>query len=62
MPPDSARLDGALNMTVQSVCRTAQLSHTDVPASPLVGRMVLAELASGAPVPLRAADCRRFSS
>lgn len=62
VPPDSARLDGALNMTVQSVCRTAQLSHTDVPASPLVGRMVLAELASGAPVPLRAADCRRFSS
>lgn len=62
VPPDSARLNGALNVTVQSVCSTAELSHTDVPASPLVDDMVLAELAAGPPVPLTAADCRRFSS
>jgi triacylglycerol lipase len=62
VPPDSARLDGALNVTIQSVCSTAELSHTDVPASPIVDGMVLAELAAGPPVALTAADCARFSS
>lgn len=62
VPPDSAHLDGALNLTIQVICSTAELSHTEVPASPLVDNMVLAELAAGPPVPLTAADCARLSS
>lgn len=60
-PPDSARLDGALNITVQSVCADAQVSHGDLPRSPLVQQMVLAELAAGGPVDLGPADCGRLS-
>ena len=59
-PPDSARLEGALNLTVQSVCPDAGVRHGDLPTSPLVQAMVLAELAAGPPVPLTAADCARL--
>jgi triacylglycerol esterase/lipase EstA (alpha/beta hydrolase family) len=62
LPPDSARLIGALNMTVQSICPSANLSHSDLPASPLVDAMVAAELAAGPPVPLTAKDCDRLSA
>jgi triacylglycerol lipase len=60
-PPDSARLDGALNLTVQSVCSDARVGHGDLPSSPLVQQIVLAELAAGEPVPLGPADCARLS-
>jgi triacylglycerol esterase/lipase EstA (alpha/beta hydrolase family) len=56
-PPDSARLDGALNMTVQSVCADAQVGHGDLPHNSLVQQMVLAELAAGDPVQLGPEDC-----
>ena len=59
-PPDSARLDGALNMTVQSVCADVQVSHGGLPRDPVVEAMVLAELGAGDPVPLTAADCSRL--
>jgi triacylglycerol lipase len=59
-PPDSARLDGALNLEVQSVCATAQVGHGDLPRDPLVQAIVLAQLAAGDPVPLGAADCARL--
>jgi triacylglycerol esterase/lipase EstA (alpha/beta hydrolase family) len=59
-PPDSARLDGAVNLTVQSVCSDAQVGHGDLPRNPLVQRMVLAELAAGEPVELGPADCARL--
>ncbi|MGY1737795.1 esterase/lipase family protein [Geodermatophilus sp. SYSU D00684] len=59
-PPDSARLDGALNLTVQSVCAQAQVGHGDLPRDPLVQAIVLAELAPGDPVPLGPADCARL--
>jgi triacylglycerol esterase/lipase EstA (alpha/beta hydrolase family) len=62
LPPDSARLEGALNITVQSICPSADVSHTGLPASRLVDAMVAAELAPGAPVSLTAADCGRLSS
>ncbi|WP_324277367.1 lipase family alpha/beta hydrolase [Blastococcus brunescens] len=50
-PPDSARLDGALNLPVQSVCASARVGHGDLPRDALVRALVLAELAAGEPVP-----------
>jgi triacylglycerol esterase/lipase EstA (alpha/beta hydrolase family) len=60
-PPDSARLAGAVNLPVQSVCGRAQVSHGDLPRSPLVQQIVLTELRPGAPVRLGVADCARLS-
>lgn len=62
VPPDSARLAGAVNLPVQSICASARVSHGNLPTDPLVERMVQAELASGDPVTLTAADCARLSS
>jgi triacylglycerol esterase/lipase EstA (alpha/beta hydrolase family) len=59
-PPHSARLDGALNLPVQSVCREATLSHRQLPGSPLVQEMVLLQLGAGDPVELGPADCARL--
>ncbi len=59
-PPDSARLDGAVNLTVQSVCSDARVGHGDLPRSRLVQRIVLSELAAGEPVVLGPADCARL--
>jgi triacylglycerol lipase len=59
-PPDSARLEGALNLPVQSVCARARIGHGDLPRDPLVQAMVLAQLAPGEPVPLDADDCARL--
>ena len=60
-PPESARLDGAVNLPVQSVCADARVGHGDLPRDPLVQQMVLAELAAGAPVDLGPRDCGRLS-
>lgn len=60
-PPDSARLEGAVELPVQSVCAGAQVSHGDLPRDRLVQQMVLAELAAGEPVELGPADCARLS-
>lgn len=62
LPPDSARLAGALNITVQGVCAGAQVGHSDLPTNGIVESMVALELGAGPPVPLSAADCRRLSS
>ena len=56
-PPDTARLDGALNLPVQSVCAQAQVGHRELPRDAVVLEMVLAQLAPGEPVPLDADDC-----
>ena len=60
-PPDSARLDGALNLPVQSVCAQEQVGHGDLPRSRIVQQMVLAELAAGQPPDLGPEDCARLS-
>jgi triacylglycerol lipase len=60
-PPDSARLDGAANVPVQSVCADAQVTHGELPRTFLVQEMVLAELVAGAPLELGPADCARLS-
>ncbi len=59
-PPDSARLEGALNLPVQSVCADAQVGHGDLPRDPLVQQMVVAELAPGGPPNLGPGDCARL--
>jgi triacylglycerol esterase/lipase EstA (alpha/beta hydrolase family) len=59
-PPDTARLDGAINVPIQSVCPDARVGHSDLPSTPLVQAMVLAELLAGPPVALTSADCARL--
>jgi triacylglycerol lipase len=59
-PPDSARLEGALNLTVQSVCPDARVGHGDLPRSRLVQQVVVTELAAGGPVRLGPDDCARL--
>jgi triacylglycerol lipase len=61
-PPDSARLDGALDLTVQSVCPRSQVPHSGLPTDRVVQGMVLAELTPSSPRPLSMVDCARLSS
>ncbi len=56
-PPDSARLPGALDVEVQAVCPAASVSHSQLPASPVVIAMVLQELGPGPMTRPTAADC-----
>ena len=43
-PPDSARLDGAVNVPLQSICPQAVVSHSDLPTDPAVTALVLQAL------------------
>jgi pimeloyl-ACP methyl ester carboxylesterase len=61
-PPDSARLPGAVNVPLQSVCPGADIQHTQLPTAPLVVGLVLRALASNhvtAPTP---GDCAAMQS
>ena len=59
-PPESASLDGALDLPVQSVCADSRVAHGQLPTDPLVQGIVLAELAAGPPVELDTTDCTRL--
>lgn len=64
LPPSSAQLAGALNMTVQSVCPGDVVEHSGLPRDRAVQAMVSAELRAGGPVALGPAalgpaDCPR---
>jgi pimeloyl-ACP methyl ester carboxylesterase len=61
-PPDSARLDGALNIPIQSVCADAQVDHSSLPRDRLVQALVLAALAPARPTRPTPADCPRLRS
>ena len=53
-PPDSARLPGAVNVPLQSVCPGVDIQHSQLPTDPLVVGLVLRALASNrvtAPAP-----------
>ncbi len=56
-PPDSARLPGALDVQLQSVCPAASVSHSELPTSPAVIAMVLRALGTGPMTQPTAADC-----
>ena len=56
-PPGSARLAGAVNVPIQSVCPGERISHSQLPTNPVVTAIVLQAIGSG---PLRRptpADC-----
>jgi triacylglycerol lipase len=46
-PPDSARLAGAVNVPLQSVCPGVDIQHDQLPTAPLVVGIVLRALATG---------------
>ncbi len=49
VPADSARLDGGLNLTVQSVCPRARTSHGGLPADPVVQALLRTALGTAPP-------------
>jgi triacylglycerol lipase len=57
-PPESARLSGAIDVPLQSVCAGSRVSHEQLPADPVVAGIVLRAIGRA---PLRyptAANCR----
>ena len=62
VPPDSARLAGALNIVVQDVCQGSTVAHGQLPTDPAVQGMVLAELGTGPVRDFSSSDCARLSS
>jgi len=52
MPADSARLAGAVNVPIQSVCPGHQVSHSQLPTDPVVIDLVLQAIGRG-PISLR---------
>ncbi|WP_369137658.1 lipase family alpha/beta hydrolase [Modestobacter versicolor] len=61
-PPDSAVLEGAVDLRVQDVCADSRVAHGQLPTDALVQGIVLAQLAAGPPVELGSADCARLSA
>jgi triacylglycerol lipase len=59
-PPESARLEGALELPVQSVCADARVTHGELPRDPLVQAMVLEQLGAAPPAALGPEDCARL--
>ena len=46
-PPDSARQDGAVNVSLQSICPAARVAHGELPTDPAVTALVLGALGTG---------------
>lgn len=61
-PPESARLEGALNLVVQEICAASQVPHGSLPLDPVVSGIVVLQLSAGSPEGLSTADCQRLSS
>ena len=56
-PPESARLDGADNLTVQSVCTDEQVDHGSLPTDRVVQALVVRALGPSPFVAPTAVDC-----
>jgi triacylglycerol lipase len=61
-PPDSARLPGAVNVPLQSVCPGADIQHSQLPTAPLVVGLVLRALASNHVTAPHPGDCAALQS
>jgi pimeloyl-ACP methyl ester carboxylesterase len=61
-PPDSARLPGAVNVPLQSVCPGADIQHSQLPTAPLVVGLVLRALASNRVTAPPPGDCAAMRS
>ena len=61
-PPDSARLAGAVNVPLQSVCPGVDIQHSQLPTAPLVVGVVLHELAGNRVTAPSPADCAAFQA
>ena len=61
-PPESAELEGAVDVRVQDICADSRVAHGQLPSDALVQEIVLAQLAAGPPVELGPADCARLSA
>src|SRR6202035_3325213 len=61
-PPDSARLAGAVNVPLQSVCPGADIQHGQLPTTPLVVGLVLRALASSQVTAPPPGDCAALPS
>jgi hypothetical protein len=56
-PPDSARLAGAVNVPLQSVCPGAGIQHDQLPTAPLVIGIIMRTLAASHVTTQAPADC-----
>ncbi len=56
-PPDSARLTGAIDLPVQSVCPQQRITHSQLPTSRAVTAMVLGAIGAGPIARPSSADC-----
>jgi triacylglycerol lipase len=61
-PPDSARLPGAVNVPLQSVCPGADIQHSQLPTASLVVGLVLRALASNRVTAPPPGDCAAMQS
>jgi hypothetical protein len=61
-PPDSARLPGAVNVPLQNVCPSVQVTHSQLPSAPLVTGIVLAALNDPTMPTPAAAQCEALTS
>jgi pimeloyl-ACP methyl ester carboxylesterase len=61
-PPDSARLPGAVNVPLQSVCPGADIQHSQLPTAPLVVGLILRALASSQVTAPPPGDCAALQS
>jgi triacylglycerol lipase len=61
-PPDSARLPGAVNVPLQSVCPGVDIQHSQLPTAPLVVGLVLRTLASNRVIAPAPNDCTALQS
>jgi triacylglycerol esterase/lipase EstA (alpha/beta hydrolase family) len=57
VPPTSARLPGAVNVSLQGVCADAVVSHSELPTDPLVTGLVLRALGTDPLTAPVAGDC-----
>lgn len=57
IPPESARVDGAVNVSLQSICPAAQTTHSQLPADPLVTKLVLRAISLDPLAPPTPSDC-----